>query len=307
MAQGSTRAVVAALVANVVIAVAKFIAAGVTGSSAMLSEGIHSLADSGNQALLLWGNRRSHRLPDAHHPFGYGPEMYFWSLIVAMILFGIGGGFSIYEGIAHLGHSEVPQDPIWNYAVLGIAFAVEGYALTVALRALSRTGVQGSFLGRLRASADPRVFIPIAEDTAALLGVVVAFLGVFLARSLDLPVLDGISSIAIGVLLAFVAVFLAWETRALLVGETVGPQLLETVRRVCGEQDAVSSLVRTRGIHLGPDEVLLALDVRFRPDLDGADVARAVDHLESALRAAEPTLVRILVEPDASPLPRRGE
>ena len=158
MAGGSTRAVVAALVANVVIAVARFIAAGVTGSTAMLSEGIHSLADSGNQALLLWGNRRSQRPPDAHHPFGYAPEMYFWSLIVAMILFGLGGGFSIYEGIAYLEHTELPQEAIWNYTVLGVAFMVEGYALPVALRALKRSGVQCSFLARLRASADPRVF-----------------------------------------------------------------------------------------------------------------------------------------------------
>lgn len=301
MAQGSTRAVVAALIANAVIAVAKFVAAGVTGSSAMLSEGIHSVADSGNQALLLFGNRRSHRPPDAFHPFGYGPEMYFWSLIVAMILFGLGGGFSIYEGIAHLGHPEVPQDPIWNYAVLGIAFVVEAYALRVALQSLKSAGGEGDLFSRLRASADPRIFVPIAEDTAALLGVLVAFLGVFFARALDLPLLDGLSSIVIGLILVCVAIFLAWETRALLVGETVGPTLLEAVRRVCNEQDEVSALVRTRGIHLGPDEVLLALDVRFRPDLDGAEVARAVDRLEAALRVAEPKLARILVEPDAVP------
>jgi len=303
MAQGSTRAVVAALVANMIIAVAKFVAAAVTGSSAMLSEGIHSVADSGNQALLLFGNRRSHRPPDATHPFGYGPEMYFWSLIVAMILFGLGGGFSIYEGIAHLGHPEVPQDPVWVYSVLGIAFVVEAYALKVALGALKSSGVQGGFLARLRASADPRIFVPIAEDAAALLGVVVAFLGVFLARALNLPILDGLSSILIGLLLAGVAIFLATETRALLVGETVGPVLLERVRRVCSEEEAVAALIRTRGIHLGPDEVLLALDVRFRPDLDGEGVARAVDRLEDALRKAEPRLARILVEPDADPTP----
>ncbi|HSM04625.1 MAG TPA: cation diffusion facilitator family transporter [Longimicrobiales bacterium] len=301
MAKGSTRAVVAALVANMIIAVAKFIAAGVTGSSAMLSEGIHSVADSGNQALLLFGNRRSHRPPDALHPFGYGPEMYFWSLIVAMILFGLGGGFSIYEGIAHLGHDEVPGDPTWSYSVLGVAFVVEAFALMVALRALKSTGLQGRLVERLRASADPRIFVPIAEDAAALLGVVVAFLGIFLARALNLPILDGISSIVIGGILAAVAVFLAWETRALLVGETVGPRLLESVRNVCSEQPEVAALIRTRGVHLGPDEVLLALDVRFRPDLDGDGVARAVDSLEAALRAAEPKLARILVEPDADP------
>jgi cation diffusion facilitator family transporter len=298
MAKGSTRAVVAALIANLIIAVAKFVAAGVTGSSAMLSEGIHSVADSGNQGLLLFGNRRSQRPPDEHHPFGYGPELYYWSLIVAMILFGLGGGFSIYEGLAHLGHSEVPRDPIWSYSVLGIAFVVEALALAVAVRQLDAAGGEGSFLARVRASADPRVFVPIAEDAAALLGVVVAFLGIFLSRALDMPVLDGLSSIVIGLILAGVAIFLAAETRALLVGESVGPRLKATVRRVCEEDPAVQRLTRIRAIHLGPDDVLLALDILFTTD--ARPVAEAVDLLEARLRAAEPRLARILVEPDAA-------
>lgn len=299
MAQGSTRAVVAALFANMVIAVAKFVAAGVTGSSAMLSEGIHSVADSGNQALLLFGNRRSQRGPDATHPFGYAPEMYFWSLIVAMILFGLGGGFSLYEGLAHLSHPEIPTDPIWNYSVLAIAFVVEAYALGVAVRQLNAAGHRGGFLTRLRASADPRVFVPIAEDAAALLGVVVAFLGVFLSRALQLPILDALSSIVIGLILAGVAVFLSVETRALLVGESVSRRLLETVEDVVRTHAQVTRLVRTRAIHLGPDEILLALDIRFLPELDGDGVARAIDDVEARLREAEPKLARILIEPDA--------
>ncbi len=299
MAQGSTRAVVAALIANSIIAVAKFVAAGVTGSSAMLSEGIHSVADSGNQALLLFGNRRSQRGPDTTHPFGYAPEMYFWSLIVAMILFGLGGGFSLYEGLAHLSHPEIPTDPIWNYSVLGIAFVVEAYALRVALKQLKAAGHEGSFLTRLRASADPRVFVPIAEDAAALLGVVVAFLGVYLSRALQLPILDAVSSIVIGLILAGVAVFLSVETRALLVGESVNPRLLERVEGLVGAHPQVTRVVRTRAIHLGPDEILLALDVRFLPELDGDGVARAIDDVEVRLRELEPRLARILIEPDA--------
>jgi cation diffusion facilitator family transporter len=299
MASGSTTAVVAALIANAIIAVAKFVAAGVTGSSAMLSEGIHSVADSGNQALLLFGNRRAQRPADRHHPFGYGPELYFWSLIVAVILFGLGGGFSIYEGIAHLGHPEVPEDPIWVYSVLGIAFVVEAYALKVAVKQLNATGTKGSFFQRLRASTDPRVFVPIAEDAAALLGVIVAFLGVFLARALDLPVLDGVSSIIIGAILAGVALFLAAETRQLLVGEAVGPALEARIRAVCAENPAVAELVRLRGIHLGPDEILLALDVRFNEDPGGTPVAELIDGLEAQLRAVDPRVKRLLVEPDA--------
>jgi len=299
MAAGSTKAVVAALIANLIIAVAKFVAAGVTGSSAMLSEGIHSVADSGNQALLLFGNRRAQRPADRTHPFGYGPELYFWSLIVAVILFGLGGGFSIYEGIAHLGHPEVPGDPIWVYSVLGIAFVVEAYALKVAVKQLNATGAEGGFLHRLRASTDPRVFVPIAEDAAALVGVVVAFLGVFLARSLNMPVFDGASSIVIGLILAGVALFLAAETRTLMVGEAVEATLEARVRTVCQNNPDVAELVRLRGIHMGPDEILLALDVRFVPDLSGSTVAEAIDRLEDQLRAIDPRVKRLLVEPDA--------
>lgn len=298
MAKGSTRAVVAALIANAIIAVAKFTAAAITGSSAMLSEGIHSTADSGNQALLLFGNRRSRRAPDRTHPFGYGPELYFWSLIVAMILFGLGGGFSIYEGIAHLGHSEVPRNVVWNYTVLGIAFVVELIALIVALRELDAAGLEGSFLTRLRASKDPRIFVPIAEDAAALLGVAVAFLGVFLSRALDLPVLDAASSIVIGLILAGVAVFLAVETRALLIGETVDPRVEKVVRRICDDDPRVDRLLHLRGVHLGPDDILLALDVRFREDRGGAPVAAIIDRLERQLRTAEPRITRIFIEPD---------
>ena len=298
MAKGSTRAVVAAMVANAVIAAAKFLAAAVTGSSAMFSEGIHSVADTGNQALLLFGNRRSQRPADRRHPFGYGPEMYFWSLIVAMILFGLGGGFSLYEGISHLGHGEVPGDPLWNYSVLGVAFVVEAIALWVAVRSLGGADARESFWRRFRASKDPRVYVPIAEDAAALLGVVVAFAGVFLSRRLGAPVYDAASSIVIGGILASVAVFLAWETRALLVGETIAPGLQDAIRRVCAEEDAVVGLVRLMGVHLGPDEVLVTLGLRFRPGLTSKEVADSVDRIERRIREADDRVSRMFVEPE---------
>lgn len=298
MAKGSTRAVVAALIANAIIAVAKFFAAAITGSSAMLSEGIHSVADSGNQALLLFGNRRSQRPADRTHPFGYGPEMYFWSLIVAMILFGLGGGFSLYEGIVHLGHAEVPQSPAWSYSVLGVAFVVELIALIVAVRELDKAGHRGSFLTRLRASKDPRIFVPIAEDAAALLGVVVAFLGVFLSRAFELPVLDAVSSIVIGVILAGVALFLASETRALLVGETVEPHVEEAIQRVCAADPAVACVIRMRAVHMAPDEILLSLDVRFHTGPDTEPVALVIDRLEQRLLMTDDRITAIFIEPD---------
>jgi len=296
MAGGGTKAVVAAMIANAVIAVAKFVAAAITGSSAMLSEGIHSVADTGNQALLLFGNRRSHKPADSRHPFGYGQELYFWSLIVAMILFGLGGGMSIYEGIAHLGHPEVPRDPAWIYSVLGIAFVVEAAALRVALGELDGKG--SGLWKRLRACKDPRVFVPVAEDLAALIGVVVAFLGVFLARTFDLPVLDGTASIVIGIILACVAVFLGYETRALLVGETISEELEETIQQIVAEDEAVLELVRMMGIHLGPEEILLNLGVKFRPGSGVENVAQAVERVERRIRAADPRVNRVFVEPE---------
>jgi cation diffusion facilitator family transporter len=298
MAAGSTRAVVAAMIANAIIAVAKFVASAVTGSSAMLSEGIHSVADTGNQALLLFGNRRSHRPPDRQHPFGYGPELYFWSLIVAMILFGLGGGFSMYEGIAHLKHPEVPKNPVWNYAVLALAFVVEAAALRVALKQLGGKGSGKSLWQRVRDSEDPRVFVPVAEDMSALVGVVVAFLGVFLARALDLPVLDAAASIVIGFLLAAVAVFLGYETRALLVGEAISDRLIKQVQQICLGDEAVDQVIRIMGVHLGPDDILLTLGLRFRPGYQVEEAAQAVERIEKEIRQADPRITRVFVEPE---------
>ena len=300
MAAGSTKAVVAAMIANAIIAVAKFGAAAITGSSAMLSEGIHSVADTGNQALLLFGNRRSRRPADRQHPLGYGQELYFWSLIVAMILFGLGGGFSMYEGIAHLAHPEVPKNPAWNYAVLAIAFLVEGAALRVALQQLKGKGSGKSLWQRVRDSKDPRVFVPVAEDMAALVGVVVAFLGVYLARALNVPALDAAASIVIGLILAGVAVFLGYETRALLVGEAISERLNGVVERICQEDEEVERVVRIMGVHLGPDDILLTLGLEFSAGDDVEDVARAVDRIERRIRHADPRVTRVFVEPEAS-------
>ncbi|MCL7972009.1 MAG: cation diffusion facilitator family transporter [marine benthic group bacterium] len=299
MAGGSVRAVVAAMIANGIIAVAKFIAAGVTGSSAMLSEGIHSVADTGNQALLLFGNRRSRKPADRTHPFGYSRELYFWSLIVAMILFGIGGGFSIYEGLKHLGHPELPTNVGWSYSILAIAFVVEAIALRVALRELGGKGSGKSLWRRVRESKDPRVFVPVAEDISALAGVVVAFIGIFLARTLNLPVLDAAASIVIGGILCAVAVFLASETRALIVGESITDTLQRQVELICVEEEAVESIVRILGIYLGPDAIFLNLGLKFRPEIDVEAAAQAIERIESRIRQADPRFNRVFVEPEA--------
>lgn len=300
MASGGTRAVVAAMIANAIIAVAKFGAAAVTGSSAMFSEGIHSVADTGNQVLLLFGHRRSGRAADRRHPFGYGPELYFWSLIVAMILFGLGGGFSMYKGIAHLGHPQMPTDPGWNYAILAVALVVEALALRVGLRELGGRGSGASLWRRVRDCTDPRVFVPVAEDISAIAGVIVAFLGIALARALDMPALDAIASIVIGFILAAVALFLAYETRTLLVGEAISDPLRRNVERICLQEEGVDRIARILGVYLGPDEILLTLGLGFRPGQTVQQASEAVERIERRIRAEDPRVTRVFVEPEAA-------
>ena len=288
------------MIANAIISVAKFFAAAVTGSSAMLSEGIHSVADTGNQALLLFGHRRSQRPADQRHPFGYGAELYFWSLIVAMILFGLGGGFSMYEGLVHLRHPELPQNVAWSYSILAIALFVEALALRVALRELGGKGSGRSLWQRVRNCKDPWIFVPVAEDLAALAGVVVAFLGIFLARALTVPALDAVASIIIGFILAGVAIFLGSETRALLVGEAVRDDLIQRVERICLEDDAVERVVRILGVNIGPDDILLTLGLRFGRDYRVEDAATAVERIEENIRNLDPRITRVFIEPEVA-------
>jgi len=293
-------AVYGAIVANFVIAVAKFAAAFVTGSSAMISEGIHSVADTSNQLLLLLGVRRSRVPPDALHPFGHGKELYFWSLIVAIILFGLGGGMSFYEGITHLEHPVEIEDPTWNYVVLGIAFVVEGIAGAIALRQLLAHKSNEENLWRLlRASKDPAVFTVLVEDAAALSGVVVAFLGVFLGHRFDSPYLDAVASIVIGVILTTVAAFLAYESRDLLLGESADSAVVQRIREVTEGDSAVVGVRTPLTMHFGPHQVLLNLDVEFRPDLSAEEVAAAIDRLEQSIRDANPEIKRIFIEAES--------
>ena len=215
-----------ALAANLAIAVTKFIAAGVTGSSAMISEGIHSLVDTLNEILLLLGMERSKKPADARRPFGYGKELYFWAFIVSILIFGIGGGVSFYEGITHLQHPELIRDPLWNYIVLGVAFALDGASFLTAQREFNRQRGSQSFWGAVKRSKDPSTFVVLFEDAADLLGLIVAFLGVFLGHELNNPYLDGVASILIGVILTAVSVLLARESRSLLMGESMSETTL---------------------------------------------------------------------------------
>ena len=265
MAAESKNAVIAAILGNMAIAVIKFIAGFITGSSAMISEGIHSVVDTGNGGLLFYGLKRGARPPDEQHPFGHGAEVYFWSLIVAVSIFGIGGGMSIYEGITHIQHPAELESPTINYIVLALAFVFESISFSVAWKTFKRSKKGRNTITAIRHSKDPSLFTVLFEDTAALVGLVVAFVGVFLSHQLNAPVLDGTASIVIGCILVVAALWLAYESRSLLVGEAADPELVADIRRIVLEDPAVTGLGVVLTMHLGPDAVLLNIEVTFTP------------------------------------------
>lgn len=283
------------IAANVAIAVSKFVAAYFTGSSAMLSEGIHSLVDTGNGGLLLYGTAQSQKAPDAKHPFGRSKELYFWSLIVAMLIFAIGGGMSFYEGIKHLQHPAPMDDPLWNYIVLGVAVVFEGIACWLSLKALMADPAAG-FWHTLRTSKDPAAFAQVLENLAALVGLMLAGLGVFFGHLLNNPYLDGAASVAIGVLLMFVAIFLVYRTKGLLVGQGVDDETLADLERIARAQPKVREIRSPLTMYLGAQDIVLALDVEFDNSLTAEGVAQAVESLQDAIRADHPEVKRIFIE-----------
>lgn len=285
-----------AIACNLGIAATKFIAAVMTGSSAMLSEGIHSVVDTGNELLLLLGVHRSKRAPDELHPFGYGMELYFWSLMVAVLLFGLGGGFSIYEGVSRLRSPRPLESPTLNYIVLGIAFIMESISWIIASKGLrKRAGKKVTLWRAMRMSKDPAVFIVLAEDSAALIGLVIAAAGVFLSHLFG-QVWDAIASIAIGATLAVVAVYLTFECKGLLAGESANPELVASIREVALTDSAVEAVQRPLTMHLGADEILLAMGVEFKPQLTAPDIIQAIDRLETQIREIDPRIRQIFIE-----------
>jgi len=285
------------IAANVAIAVSKFAAAYITGSSAMLSEGIHSLVDTGNGGLLLYGMSRSQRPADAQHPFGHGKELYFWALIVAVLIFAIGGGMSFYEGIKHLEHPEPLEDPLWNYIVLGVSILFEGAALVLAMRALLEKQAAGSSVWTtLRTSRDPAVFASVLENAAAVAGLVIALLGVYFGHLLHNPSFDGGASIIIGLLLMGVAVLLVARTKALLIGEGVSEDTTRLVQELAGRVPGVTQVRPPLTMYLAPEDVMLALDVDFDDHLTATQVEAAVVAVQDSIRAQHPEFKRIFIE-----------
>lgn len=304
----SKKAVYAAILGNFAIAVTKFAAAALSGSSAMMAEGIHSLVDTGNGGLLLLGIRRSKQPPDQNHPFGYGKELYFYTLIVAILIFSVGGGVSIYEGILHSIHPpESIGDPTLSYAVLGLALLFEGFAWRTAYRAFRRQQGDRPFWRAIRSSKDPTAFAVLFEDSAAMAGLVVAGAGIFLGRTLEMPIMDGLASVVIGLVLCAVSGMLIYESKGLLLGESADPAVVSSIERLGRDVDGVERVLRVLTMHVGANRVILNLDLEFRSDLSAQEIEWAVGRLEKTIREAHPEIRYIFVETAAIAERERSE
>jgi cation diffusion facilitator family transporter len=305
-AEGTRRAIVAAFLANLGIAISKFFAFAVTGSASMLAEGIHSIADTGNQGLLFLGGRRSRKPPTDEHPFGFGTERYFWAFIVALVLFTLGSLFALYEGVHKLLDPKELDSPIWAFGVLAIAVVLEGLSLRTARREADPTRRGRSWWRFIRTTKSPELPVVLLEDTGALIGLLCAFVGISLAVITGNPRWDAVGSIGIGLLLGVIAVVLAIEMKSLLIGEAVSPRVETRIREAIADGPEVSRIIHLRTLHLGPDDVLLATKLEFAcatiPQL-----AHAIDTVEARVRSSTPQARLIFIEPDLYDPDRRDE
>lgn len=296
---GSIKVIYAALAGNALIAVTKFAAGFHTGSSAMLSEAVHSLVDTGNQGLLLFGIARSRKPADDAHPFGYGMEIYFWAFVVAILIFGLGAGISVYEGIAKLANPHPITSFGINYAVLAAAMVFEGVAWVIAFREFNRMRGGRGFFEEVRRSKDPTVFTVLFEDSAAMLGLITAFAGLLAVQFLHLEWADAAASIAIGVILALTALGLAYETKGLLTGEAASRATVEGIRDLALAEPAVLSVNELRTVHFGPADILANISLDFRDSSVLGDIERTVTRLERQIKARYPAITRVFIEAQA--------
>jgi cation diffusion facilitator family transporter len=295
-ASASKKVIYAALGGNLLIAITKCIAAAMTGSAAMLSEGIHSLVDTGNQGLLLYGLWRSRRPADEHFPFGYGKEVYFWSFVVALMIFAVGAGVSIYEGVHRLINPQPMERVLINYVVLGLAMLFEGGSWLFAVKEFSKTKGRRGFIEAVHRDKNPSVFVVLFEDSAAMVGLVVALPGIILGQVTGDPRWDGIASIVIGFILGGTAAWLAWETKSLLVGESALPEVVRDIRRLAGECPEVEHVNEVLTLHMGPEFILVNLSVDFRNSISADEVERAIQRLDTQIKQAHPLVKRVFIE-----------
>ncbi len=296
MASGSKKVIFAALIGNTLISITKFAAAFYTGSSAMLSEGIHSLVDTGNQGLLLYGIKRAARPADADFPFGYGKEIYFWSFIVAILIFALGGGISIYEGIKHLQHPEVISNPMVNYIVLGLALIFEGAAWWFAFREFGRQKGKWGYIEAIQRAKDPSIFVVLFEDSAAMLGLLVAFAGVALSQLTGILIFDSIASIVIGIILVGTSIWLAYETKGLLIGESANHAVVREIKDILNQQSNIEHVNEVLTMHMGPDFILANISVDFVDSETADSIEKTISVVDQAIKQKHPEIKRVFVE-----------
>ncbi|HEX2960484.1 MAG TPA: cation diffusion facilitator family transporter [Ignavibacteriales bacterium] len=289
-------AVYGALAANLVIAAAKLIAATVTGSSAMLSEAIHSFVDTGNEVFLLVGIHKSKKPPDELHPFGHGKELYFYSLVVAVLIFGLGGGMSFYEGIKHINSPSEIRDPFWNYVVIAIALVSESISFYIALREFIKEKGKRTFFHALITSKDPTNYTVLLEDAAAIAGLIIAALGIYLGHTLENPYLDAIASLLIGCVLTIVALFLAFESKQLLIGESAEREVVQKIKEITNADPSVSNTDKVLTMHIGPDEILLNMEIQFNKDVLLTELPEVISRLEDKITSCYPEVQQIFIE-----------
>ena len=296
MASGSKKVIFAALIGNSLISITKFAAAAYTGSSAMLSEGIHSLVDTGNQVLLLYGIKRASKPADENFPFGYGKEIYFWCFIVAILIFALGGGISIYEGIKHLQNPEPISNPIVNYVVLGLAMVFEGVAWWFAFREFSKQKGKWGYIEAIQRAKNPSLFVVLFEDSAAMLGLVVAFTGVALSQATGILVFDAIASIVIGLILVGTAIWLAYETKGLLIGESANRAVIMEIRQILHQQATIEHVNEVLTMHMGPDFILANISVEFADSETADSIETTIATIDRLIKLSHPEIKRVFVE-----------
>jgi len=299
MAAGSKKVIYVALAGNAGIAATKFVAAALTHSSAMLAEAVHSVVDTGNQVLLLWGLKRAKRAPDEHFPLGYGKEVYFWSFVVAILIFAVGAGVSIYEGIKHVIDPHLPEGVLVNYVVLAIAITFEGIAWWIAWRNFCEVKGNQGYFEAIQHGKDPTMFVVLLEDSAALLGLVVALVGIFLTQVTEIPYFDGGASIVIGLVLAGVACWLAAESKGLLIGESAAPKVQQSIRAIVADHPQIKRVNELVTMHMGPHNILVNLSVDFTGDLSSDAVESAVADFNRRIKEAQPDVRRVFIEAES--------
>lgn len=294
----SNKSIYSALVANLLIALTKFIAGFFSNSAAMIAEGVHSVVDTANQVLLLFGLRQSRKKPDATHPFGYGKELYFYSFIVSILIFGLGGGVSIFQGIYHIIHPDIPGNPTWNYVVLGISVIFEGSSLVIAAKEFNKLRGDNTWWRAITKSKDPSTFLVLFEDSAAVIGLFIVAICMYLGHTYHIDYLDGLASLLVGILLICVSLILARESRSLLMGEGIGANTKKRITEIVEQDTDVLKLMHILSTYQSPNEIVLMLIIAFKKELNTAGINEAIDRIRNLVKDEYSLVHFLIIQPE---------